>query len=140
MCTFAVESFDSVRNNGRIKFYKVLIDGNAQIDSFVDEISKDKALEKEWKKVLACMDYVAETNNKLPSQKLNSIKDGKKEIAVEFKSSTLRIYCFKKDPNVFIILGGYKKNQKDDINKLKRLLKVDKELVNTLEQLVSVAI
>ena len=136
MCNFAVESFESVSDKGRIKFYKVLIDGKAQIDSFVDEICKDKALEKEWKKVLACMDYVAETNNKLPSQKLNSVKDGKKEIAVEFKSNTLRIYCFKKDPNVFIILGGYKKTQKDDINKIKRLLRTDKELVNTLEQLI----
>ena len=136
MCTFAVESFDSVRDNGKIRFYKVLIDGEAQIDSFEKEISKDKALKKEWKKVLTCMDYVAETNGILPSKKLNSIKDDGKEIAIEFKSSSLRIYCFKIDPNVFVILGGYKKDQKEDIKKLKRLLNNNKELLNTLEQLI----
>ncbi len=136
MCNFAVELFDRVRINGKIKFYKVLRDGEAQIDSFFEEICANKQHESELRNILAVMDYVAETNAKLPANKVNSIKDKGKEIAIEFKSKQLRIYCFMKDPNVFVVLGGYKKDQSRDVKALIRLLKGDKAFVEHLEQLI----
>jgi len=136
MCNFAVELFEPIRRDGVIRFYKLLVDGKAQIDSFYDELCKNKTLEKEFKEILSCMNYVAETNASLPKNKVNSIKDGGKEIAIEFKKKNLRVYCFKKEPDVFVILGGYKNNQKKDVEKLKRLLKTERGFVDNLQQAI----
>lgn len=132
MSIFAVELFESIRKDGRLKFYKLLEDGKAQIDSFYDELCADKKLLKDFNVILTCMNIVADNDYILPKEKVNSIKDGDKEIAIEFKKNELRVYCVKKAPNVFVVYGGYKKNQKKDIEKLKRLLK-DIGDINNLE-------
>ena len=49
MCNFAVKLLESVRSDGRLKFYKLLENGKAQIDSFSDEVCADKKLEKDFK-------------------------------------------------------------------------------------------
>lgn len=123
MCNFAVKLFESVRVDGRLKFYKLLENGKAQIDSFYDEICSDKKHEKDFNVILAYMDYVAVNDGLLPKEKINAIKEGDKEIAIEFKKNDLRVYCVKKAPSVYVILGGYKKNQKKDIDRIKRILK-----------------
>ena len=121
--------------NGKVRFYKLLEDGSAQIDPFYEEITKNERLKKEFNEIVSCMNYVAESNAILPKKKLNSIKDGKKEIALEFKKDILRVYCFKKEMDFFIVMGGYKKDQKKDIEGLKRMLKDDENLVGYLQQL-----
>ena len=137
MCNFAVELLGSIRTDGKVRFYKLLVNGVAQIDMFYDELRNDKKLEKEFNEILTCMDYVAETNAQLPSNKVNSIKDGDKEIAIEFKKKNLRVYCIKKEPDFFVILGGYKNNQKKDVEKIKRLLKGDKYFIDKLQQSIN---
>ena len=132
MCNFAVEIFGSVRSDGKLKFYKLLENGKAQIDAFYDLICKNECLLKDFRGILACMDYVAETDSKMPKTKVNSIKDKGKDIAIEFKKNTLRVYCIKKAPNVLIVLGGFKKEQGADINKLKRFIKENKNLLERL--------
>ena len=130
MCNFAVKLLESVRSDGRLKFYKLLEDGKAQIDSFSVEICADKKLEKDFNVILTCMNIMAEKDIFLPKEKVNSIKEGDKEIAIEFKKNALRVYCVKISPKVFVVLGGYKSNQKNDIKKLKRLLKDVGDLEN----------
>lgn len=130
MCNFAVKLLESVRSNGRLKFYKLLENGKAQIDSFSDEVCADKKLEKDFNVILAFMNIMAENDIFLPKEKVNSVKDGNKEIAIEFKKNDLRVYCVKIIPKVFVVFGGYKKNQKNDIKKLKRLLKEVGDLEN----------
>lgn len=132
MCNFAVEIFGSVRSDGKLKFYKLLENGKAQIDAFYDEICKSERLLKDFKSILACMDYVAETDSKMPNTKVNSIKYNGKDIVIEFKKNTLRVYCIKKAPNVLVVLGGFKKEQGADINKLKRFIKENKSLLERL--------
>ena len=135
MSNFAVDYFEPVMRNGKVRFYKLLEDGSAQIDAFYEEITKNERLKKEFNEIVSCMNYVAESNAILPKKKLNSIKDGKKEIALEFKKDILRVYCFKKEMDFFIVMGGYKKDQKKDIEGLKRMLKDDENLVGYLQQL-----
>lgn len=130
MCNFAVKLLESVRSDGRLKFYKLLENGKAQIDSFSDELCADKKLEKDINVIWAFMNIMAENDIFLPKEKVNSVKDGDKEIAIEFKKNDLRVYCVKIVPKVFVVFGGYKKNQKNDIKKLKRLLKEVGDLEN----------
>lgn len=132
MSIFAVEIFGSVRSDGRLKFYKLLEDGKAQIDAFYDEICKSERLLKDFKSILTCMDYVAETDSQMPKPKVNSIKDKGKDIAIEFKKNTLRVYCIKKAPNVLVVLGGFKKGQEADINKLKKFINNNKNLLESI--------
>ena len=62
--------------------------------------------------ILSMMNYMAETNALLPSQKFNSIKQGNAVIGYEFKKNDLRVYCKKLSNNVVVIFGGYKQNPK----------------------------
>ena len=134
MCTFAVQLLESVRNNGKLRFYKMLKDGVAPFDLFYEEVCGDKRHKKDMLKILAMMDYVAETNAILPKEKVNSIKEGDKVIGIEFKKNDLRVYCLKQDPDVFVVMGGYKKNQDNDIKNLKKLLKTNKNLLEVLQR------
>ena len=134
MCTFAVQLLESVRTNGKLRFYKMLKDGKAPFDSFYEEVCDDKRLKKDMLQILAMMDFMAETNKILPREKVNSIKDGDKVIGIEFKKNDLRVYCLKQDPNVFVVMGGYKKDQDNDIKDMKRLLKTNKGLLEVLQQ------
>ncbi len=130
MCNFAVKIFEPVRCDGKLKFYKLLENGKAQIDLFYDEVSKDNKHKRDFNIILTCMNIVAENDCLLPKKKVNSIKEGDKEIAIEFKKNDLRVYCVKKSPNVFVVLGGYKNNQKKDVDRIKRLLKATNDLEN----------
>ncbi len=130
MCNFAVKIFEPVRYDGKLKFYKLLENGKAQIDLFYEEVSKDNKRKKDFNIILTCMNIVAENDSLLPKKKVNSIKEGDKEIAIEFKKNDLRVYCVKKSPSVFVVLGGYKNNQKKDVDRIKRLLKATNDLEN----------
>lgn len=123
MSTFAVRNFESVKSGGRLSFYKLEKDGICQIDEFYDEVCKDKTHEREMTKILAMMNYMAEYDVLLPKEKFRPIEDGGEVAGYEFKNGTLRIYCVKKNPNVVVILGGYKKEQKKDIRKLVATIK-----------------
>jgi putative component of toxin-antitoxin plasmid stabilization module len=48
-------------------------------------------------------------------------------IGYEFKSDVIRIYAIKKNFDIIVILGGYKKNQEKDIDKF---VKITYELEN----------
>ena len=137
MCTFAVQLLESVRSDGKLRFYKLLKDGVAPFDLFYEKLCDDKKHKKDILQIFAMMDYMAETNAILPKKKVNSIKDGDKVIAIEFKKNDLRVYCLKQDPNVFVITGGYKKDQDNDIKSLKKLLKQNKNLLEILQQVES---
>lgn len=122
MCIFAVGKIEQIRDDGKIHFCKLFKDNRCLFDDFVNSISKNKIDEKKLKSIYACMDFMAENDSTLPLKKFNSIKKGKNVIGYEFKKDDLRVYCVKKEPNVIVILGGYKKNQEQDIDKFIRLI------------------
>ncbi|MDL2255184.1 hypothetical protein LJC38_01185 [Parabacteroides sp. OttesenSCG-928-K15] len=51
-------------------------------------------------------------------------------IGYEFKSGSLRLYVIKEDPNVVIVLGGYKTDQKKDIKRFSQICKNYREAKN----------
>jgi hypothetical protein len=120
MHTFALEKLEEVKD-GKLIFYKIRIDGVCLYDEFCRELENDKTSTKSMNKIRTYMNILAESDCLLPSTKFNSIKPNNKVIGYEFKSDTLRVYVIKKKPNVFIVLGGYKKNQKKDIEKFAKI-------------------
>ena len=103
-------------------------------NDFYEELSRNAKHASELRTILSLMDYMAETNSILPATKFNSIKEGKKVIGYEFKKNDLRVYCIKPASDVVVVFGGYKKNQKNDIKKLRGI--VD-EVKNEIEILIN---
>lgn len=122
MSIFAVEKLEAVRENGKVRFFKLLKDWECMFDDFYDELSGNNRVHKDLLNILSVMDYMAETNAILPKTKFNSIKQGNTIIGYEFKKNDLRVYCMKPETNVVVVFGGYKKNQKEDIKRLKKLV------------------
>ena len=122
MCIFAVEKIEQVRDDGKIHFFKLFKDKRCFFDEFVNDIRGNSNDYKSFVSLVAIMDFMAENDSNLPSKKFNAIKKGKNVIGYEFKKDDLRVYCVKKEPNVIVILGGYKKNQEKDIDKFIRLI------------------
>ena len=122
MSIFAIEKIEAIRDNGKVRFFKLLKDGKCMFDDYYNEISNNNRIFKDLLNILSVMDYMAETNAILPKTKFNSIKQGNKIIGYEFKKNDLRVYCMKPVENVVVIFGGYKKNQKEDIKKLNRIV------------------
>lgn len=122
MCIFAVGKIEQIRDDGKIHFCKLFKDNRCFFDDFVNSIRGNSNDYKSFVSLVAIMDFMAENDSKMPSKKFNSIKKGKNVIGYEFKKDDLRVYCVKKEPNVIVILGGYKKNQKKDIDKFIRLI------------------
>lgn len=118
MPIFALEKLEAIQESGVLSFYKVLVDGKCQFDEFCNKLLKSKTELKSLRKILASMNWLAENNQRLPITKFNSIKNKQKVFAHEFKEQSLRVYVLKIDPNVFVVLGGCKKNQERDVNEL----------------------
>lgn len=133
MSIFAVEKLETVRENGMIRFFKLLKDGKCMFDDFQNEISSNDRNYKDLLNIFSVMDYMAETTAILPKTKFNSIKYGSTIIGYEFKKNDLRVYCMKPEENTVVVFGGYKKNQKEDIKKLKR---IGDEVGDKLEKII----
>lgn len=128
MSIFALKEVEEVLN-GKISFYKLVMDEICLYDEFCEEIENNKVNLSSLNKIRTYMNLMAKDNSRLPVNKFNSIKKDNKVVGYEFKDNLLRVYIFKKDPNIFIIMGGYKKNQKKDISKFLRIIKECNDLV-----------
>ena len=130
---FAVEKLEAVRDTGKVLFFKLVKDDVCWFDDFYEELNKDAKHASELRTILTMMDYMAETDARLPEEKFNSIKHGKNAIGYEFKKKDLRVYCLKPASNVVVVFGGYKKNQKKDVAKLE---KIAEEVKDEIEEMI----
>lgn len=121
MAIFTAEKFRIVKS-GKLTFYKLFYNSKCLFDEFCDEINQNSVGKKELLKIYSYMNFLASENPKLPDTIFNSIKSKGKVIAYEFKAKQLRVYVYKQDKNLFVIMGGYKTNQKADIVKLEKLI------------------
>lgn len=132
---FAVEKLEAVRDTGKVLFFKLVKDDVCWFDDFYEEQNKDAKHASELRTILTMMDYMAETDAKLPEEKFNSIKQGKNVIGYEFKKKELRVYCLKPVSDVVVVFGGYKKNQKKDVKRLQRIVEeVKDEIVELIKE------
>jgi hypothetical protein len=137
MSKFDLKAIDSIK--GKQAFYQLTIDDNPNLGDLKDgETENDRKtgaldiyeeqLEKKYQKdlimIYAYMERVA--NNQPVDGKKYHILDRPATDPIqdfEFKHGDLRVYGFKSAEGKIIVLGGYKNNQKSDINRLRSLKK-----------------
>lgn len=120
MPKFVLKNIKSI--NGKQQFNQLVVDGNGQLDEFENDL-KDTTYWSEFKTLLVYMHFVA-NNRTLPQTKFKDITPAKELVKeYEFKSKHLRIYAIHQPNGKIVILGGYKNNQKNDINKFRSLKK-----------------
>lgn len=118
---YSLKEFDLVKG-GQYSYYKLYIDGVCQFDDFLEEISGDAKYNKWFGAIIAYMEFFSD-QVMLRKDKFRPIHETGRDDVFEFKKEKLRVYVIKQKPDMFIILGGYKNNQKKDINLLKQRLK-----------------
>ena len=117
---YEIKDSDLVNNRTGYTFKKMYINGVCQFDDFYEEVHASKNEYKNLVAIMALMQCFSDTL--LPKEKFRQIKDLDRNDIYEFKKKGLRVYVLLCKPDVVIILGGYKKNQKKDISRLKRKL------------------
>ncbi len=122
MIIFAQEKIDEVKE-GKLVFYKLRVDGICLYDEFCEKMEKNPSCLKSLNMIRAYMNFIAESDKILPKAKFNSIKEKNNVIGYEFKHKELRVYIVKREPNVYVVLGGIKSSQEKDIAKLKKITK-----------------
>ncbi|RHH41618.1 hypothetical protein DW204_12060 [Phocaeicola plebeius] len=117
MRTFALENIEYIK--GIQVFSKLIIDGQAPFDAFVNN------LEDVYKPELASIIYYMESVSQLkplPKTKFRELKGNKDKVKeYEFKSKHLRIYAIQQKNGKIVIMGGYKNTQTKDINTFRAL-------------------
>jgi hypothetical protein len=120
MRNFVLHKIDQVK--GKISFYRLEIDGRCEFNDFCNELEmtgKTNVLAT----ILAIMDSVANLQF-LPKTKYRELKGRLKSDKVkdfEVKKDEYRVYLFKIDDGNIVAFGGYKKDQKEDIKRLRRI-------------------
>ncbi|MDE6403058.1 MAG: hypothetical protein K2K86_04535 [Muribaculaceae bacterium] len=120
MHEYTTQPFDLV-NNEQYTFHKLYIDGECQIDSFLEAIenSSDKSEKNALARIIGNMSIISD-RIKLPKTKFRHIEISERNDVFEFKHDTLRIYVMFQRPDMFVVFGGFKKNQKKDIKNIAR--------------------
>lgn len=117
---YEIKDCDLVNNRNGYTFKKMYINGVCQFDDFYEEVHASKNEYKNLVAIMALMQCFSDII--LPKEKFRQIKDIGRNDVYEFKKKGLRVYVLLCKPDVVIILGGYKKDQKKDISRLKRKL------------------
>ena len=115
---YSIQEFDIIHNQ-KCHFYKLLIDGKCQFDEFASKAEANSADRKSLVNIYSRMDSF-DPDLKLPKEKFNHIKGGKydRNDLFEFKKDQLRVYVILIKPNVYVVYGGYKKEQPKDISRI----------------------
>ncbi len=126
MPTFDLREIEAIQK-GKLRFLKLVEPKYCRFDEFVYNIRKGKQTNftKELNTIFSRMQIMAEKDQIMPSTWFKPVKDRGRAVAYEFKTKSLRVYCVKKEPDVIVVLGGFKKNQKKDIAQLIKLINSD---------------
>ncbi len=119
---YTVKEIDIVRNTNGITFYKMLFDGKCLFDDFVETTNSVRTDKEHFASMVAWLDCYSPYQF-MPRTRINHIENVGRSDVIEFKKDNLRIYAIVQRPNVFVILGGYKSNQKNDIRHIKKLMR-----------------
>lgn len=108
-------------NNPTYVYYKLYVDGKCQFDEFYNEVIRDVKKSKDMAAIINLMDNLGAMM--LPSTKFNHIQDSQRCDLFEFKKNSLRVYVISRKPEIYVVMGGDKKDQKQDIAKFKKKVK-----------------
>lgn len=117
MPIYTLKRMDQVR--GRQVFSKLVVDGIAPFDVFIDGL--EEIYQSEVRTLYARMNQIAGLRS-LPSTKFHFYSDGKDGVReCEFKTKHLRAYAIETTGGKIVILGGKKTDQKKDQVEFRRL-------------------
>lgn len=109
-------------NNPQYKFYKLYVDGVCRFDEFLNALQRNKSDKKLYNAIVAYMDQLTD-QTRFPAKIFNHIVDEDRHDLYEFKKDRLRVYVVRQRPDIYIVIGGFKATQKNDIEKLKSMIK-----------------
>jgi putative component of toxin-antitoxin plasmid stabilization module len=120
MYTFALEEIKEIK--GKLKFFKLLINGKCEYDEFEKEIQSEGNLKSELITIESRLHEIADLKL-LPKNKFRDITPknaSNKEY--EIKTRNLRVYLFhEKRTGHVIVSGGKKGTQKHDIKHFQKI-------------------
>ena len=110
-CEFSKELLTEIKNPN-CRFYKVYKNGKCYYDEFLKSLTQPSDINA-FKALMAIMDRF-DTDVLESKGIVNSVHGGKKDRKdiLEFKRHDIRIYFTIQAPGVFVLMGGYKKDQK----------------------------
>lgn len=120
MNNYSAERFDLIHNE-TYTYYKLYINDECQFDRFCDEIKRRVSDNESLQTIYGYMELLGAMP--LPESKHRIIKDAKRHDIWEFKKNNVRVYVIKTLTEVYIVMGGYKNDQKRDIDRVKRRVK-----------------
>lgn len=113
---------------GTVEVYNLLIDGADQFDLFEDGL--ESKYDSSFRSISAVINQISE-NKKAPNRNKRRKIHGINK-AAEIKRGDLRLYYLAiKDHDLVICLGGYKKNQRKNLARLKSL---EKQITQQIEK------
>lgn len=119
MAKYTLKRMEQIQ--GKQVFDKLVVDGVAPYDTFIDNL--EELYRPEVKSLYALMDVVANLGP-LPKTKFHPYSDGKDGVReYEFKTKHLRVYAIEQKGGKIIILGGKKVDQAKDQVEFRRLKK-----------------
>ena len=120
MLTFTLHPIEEI--SGRIKLFKLIINGSSPYEDFEEQIRHDGNLVKQLNTIQTRFEQIA-NGLLLPETKFKKLKGCRDEHAeYEIKTRDLRVYLFKeaKTGNI-IVCGGRKNTQSKDIHHFRKL-------------------
>jgi putative component of toxin-antitoxin plasmid stabilization module len=122
MYKFALQEIQEIK--GRLKIFKLLVDGVCAYDDFEKEIEKEGNLNSELRKIVTRLYDIADCKS-LPETKFKDITpDNETNKEYEIKTHNLRVYLFhEKHTGRIIVCGGKKGSQKADIRHFRKIKK-----------------
>jgi putative component of toxin-antitoxin plasmid stabilization module len=119
MCNFALLHIDQVK--GKIKFYKLEIDGKCLFDEFCNNLKGKREISK-LKRILTRMDLLSNQNRLNPEQYKELVRPASDQIKdYEIKVKPYRVYFFKDECGNIVVLGGTKNSQPKDIKRFRKI-------------------
>ncbi len=116
MSNIKILPFDLIRNN-KYQYFKLCIDDVCLFDEFCEQIEKLKREKKSLISIFGLMEQF-DLVPIYPKTKFRKIENVNRDDVFEFKKDNVRVYVIKQRPNIYIINGGFKKDQPKDIKKI----------------------
>jgi putative component of toxin-antitoxin plasmid stabilization module len=114
MYNFTLERIEEI--DGKVEFFKLIIDGHCELDDFLDQINSEGNLRKELITIQIRMQLVAECRS-MPDEKFKDITPkGEIHKEYEIKTKNLRVYMFhEKRTGRIVVCGGKKSEQQSNL-------------------------
>lgn len=124
MADYTISPYEEISNEN-YKFYLVFEDGKSHYKDFVDNLTQKEDIEG-LSIIFATMQVFGNKDIKFTKKKFRPIltkQKGRRRDISEFKGNKIRIYVIITDDAIYILFGGFKKDQDNDLVKINKHFK-----------------